>query len=148
MEEITAAETKQADDDETNPDIPPKALPEGEVARSLVCEDCGKKFAGVSQAEFHGSKTGHENFAESTEDFVPLTEEEKKAKLEGLKAALAEKRARQALVDKEEKKKNEVCRPSSILRLVSMLIVLAANPNEVHQGSTRHQGGAREEGAD
>lgn len=79
------------------------------MARSLVCEDCGKKFRGTSQAEFHASKTGHENFAESTEEVKPLTEEEKVAKLAALKEALAEKRAKQALVDKEEKKKNEVC---------------------------------------
>jgi predicted nucleic acid-binding Zn-ribbon protein len=78
------------------------------VAQSLVCEDCGKKFRSIAQAEFHGSKTGHENFKESTEEIKPLTDEEKKAKLEELRSALAEKRAKQAIIDKEEKKQNEV----------------------------------------
>jgi len=38
-----------------------------------------------------------------------LTEEEKKARLEELRAAVAEKRAKQAIIDKEEARKNEVC---------------------------------------
>jgi len=37
-----------------------------------------------------------------------LTEEEKKARLEDLRQKLAEKRANQSLVDREEAKKNEV----------------------------------------
>lgn len=49
------------------------------------------------------------NFSESTEEIAPLTEEEKKQRLQELRAALAEKRAKQALIDKEEQKKNEVC---------------------------------------
>jgi len=51
----------------------------------------------------------HQNFSESTEEIAPLTEEEKKAKLEELRQKMAEKRAKQALADKEENKKNEVC---------------------------------------
>jgi hypothetical protein len=39
-----------------------------------------------------------------------LTEEEKKAKLEELRRKLQEKRANQAIIDKEESKRNEVCR--------------------------------------
>jgi hypothetical protein len=38
-----------------------------------------------------------------------LTEEEKKAKLEELRAKNAEKKAKQAILDKEEQRKNEVC---------------------------------------
>jgi hypothetical protein len=49
------------------------------------------------------------NFAESTEEIAPLTEEEKKARLEELRQKMAEKRAKQAIIDKEEQKKNEVC---------------------------------------
>jgi uncharacterized UBP type Zn finger protein len=29
----------------------------GEEAKSLVCDDCGKRFKAVSTAEFHASKT-------------------------------------------------------------------------------------------
>ena len=33
------------------------ALQSGEEARSLVCNECGKKFRGTSQAEWHATKT-------------------------------------------------------------------------------------------
>jgi hypothetical protein len=88
----------------------PPALKDGEEAKSLVCEECGKKFRSVAQAEFHGSKTGHENFAESTEEIAPLTEEEKKQRLEELRQKLASKRAMQSEQDREDKKKNEQIR--------------------------------------
>jgi hypothetical protein len=52
--------------------------------------------------------SGHENFSESTEEIAPLTEEEKKQRLEELRAKMAEKRANQAIMDKEEQRKNEV----------------------------------------
>jgi hypothetical protein len=38
-------------------------------------------------------RSGHDQFEESTEDIPPLTEEEKKQKLEELKLRVAEKRA-------------------------------------------------------
>lgn len=79
----------------------------GETARSLVCNDCGKKFRSTAQAEFHASKTEHQDFSESTEEIAPLTEEEKKQKLADLKAKLAEKRAVQSEQDKIDKKRNE-----------------------------------------
>ncbi|KAH4914336.1 hypothetical protein HBH74_151980 [Parastagonospora nodorum] len=88
----------------------PPALKPGEVAQSLVCDDCGKKFRSAPQAEFHADKSGHQNFSESTEELAPLTEEEKKQKLEQAKAKLAAKRAAQAEADKEDKKRNEQIR--------------------------------------
>lgn len=51
---------------------------------------------------------GHENFSQSTEEVKPLTPEEVKAKLEELKKAAAERKAAQAIKDKEEEKKNLV----------------------------------------
>jgi len=51
------------------------------------------------------------DFQESSEEIAPLSEEEKKQRLEELRAALAEKRAKQAILDKEEQKRNEVCSP-------------------------------------
>ncbi|KAH6639363.1 hypothetical protein C7974DRAFT_410337 [Boeremia exigua] len=105
LDEIKAEQASAAEE--------PPALQPGEEAKSLVCEDCGKKFRSVAQAEFHGSKTGHENFAESTEEIAPLTEEEKKSRLDELKAKLALKRAAQAEQDKEERKKNEQIRMKS-----------------------------------
>lgn len=51
----------------------------------------------------------HTDFSESTEEIKPLTEEEKKAKLEELRERLAAKRAGGSEQDKLDKKKNEVC---------------------------------------
>lgn len=50
----------------------------------------------------------HTDFSESTEEIAPLTEEEKKAKLEELRQRLKEKRAGQSVADREEAKRNEV----------------------------------------
>ncbi|PSN64053.1 hypothetical protein BS50DRAFT_576674 [Corynespora cassiicola Philippines] len=109
IDEIKAAQASSssaaAGASEEMPDLQP-----GEEAKSLVCDDCGKKFRGVSQAEFHASKSGHENFSESTEEIKPLTEEEKKERLEQMRARLAEKRAAQADQDKIDRKKNEQIR--------------------------------------
>ena len=102
IEEIQATSTAAATDDE------PPALKEGEVPKSLVCNDCGKKFRSEAQAEFHASKTQHINFSESTEEIAPLTEEEKKAKLAELREKLAAKRAGTSEQDKLDKKRNEV----------------------------------------
>ncbi|EXJ86899.1 hypothetical protein A1O3_03853 [Capronia epimyces CBS 606.96] len=84
-----------------------QAAAAAEEARSLVCNECGKKFKGTAQAEFHASKSGHTDFAESTEEIVPLTEEERAAKLEELRQKLAAKRAVQAEQDKIDQKRNE-----------------------------------------
>ena len=105
FEEITAAE---ADSKETDPNTQADALKPGEEAKSLICNDCERKFRSQAQAEFHASKSGHVDFAESTEEIAPLTEEEKKAKLEELRKKLAEKRAGGSEQDKLDKKKNEV----------------------------------------
>lgn len=84
-----------------------KAQEESEQARSLVCNECGKKFRGTAEAEFHANKSGHTDFAESVEEIAPLTEEEKKAKLADLREKLAAKRAVQAEQDKIDQKRNE-----------------------------------------
>ena len=101
------APPEEADD----PTAEPPALNPGEEARSLVCNDCGKRFRSQAQAEFHASKTQHVDFAESTEEIAPLTEEEKKAKLEELRLRLAEKRSGVSEQDKADKKRNEVSLP-------------------------------------
>jgi hypothetical protein len=46
---------------------------------------------------------------------APLTEEEKKARLEELRQKLKEKRANQSLADKEEAKRNEVRQTTNII---------------------------------
>jgi len=99
--------SRTVDDLKESDEAEPPALQPGEAARSLVCNDCGKKFRSQAQAEFHASKTDHQNFAESTEEIAPLTEEEKKAKLAGLREKLAAKRSGMSEQDKLDKKRNE-----------------------------------------
>jgi hypothetical protein len=101
--DLNAADVNAADDEAPADPV----LQVGETARSLVCNDCGKKFRSTAQAEFHASKTEHQDFSESTEEIAPLTEEEKKQKLADLKEKLAEKRAVQSEQDKIDKKRNE-----------------------------------------
>ncbi|KAK8102689.1 UBX domain protein [Apiospora sp. TS-2023a] len=97
-------------EDSAGPSVTAEAVGEGQVAQSIVCNDCGKKFRTKQLAGFHAEKTGHDDFAESTEELPPLTEEEKAQRLQDMRAALAEKRAKQAVVDKEEQKRNEKIR--------------------------------------
>lgn len=76
----------------------------------LKCNDCGKKFTSVMFAQLHASKTGHEDFAETTEAIPVLTEEEKRERLQELKQKLAEKRRLDALKAEEEQRQNEIIR--------------------------------------
>ncbi|KAI9657496.1 MAG: hypothetical protein M1829_006906 [Trizodia sp. TS-e1964] len=108
IEAAAATTTSKLGSDDPNEE--PPALNPGEEARSLVCNDCGKKFRSTAQAEFHATKTEHVDFSESTEEIAPLTAEEKKAKLEDLRQKLAEKRAIGSVTDKEEQKRNEAIR--------------------------------------
>ncbi|KAJ5281505.1 Ubiquitin-associated/translation elongation factor EF1B N-terminal eukaryote [Penicillium angulare] len=106
LEEIKAEHA--GEEDEEAP-----ALKPGEEARSLVCNDCGKQFRSQAQAEFHASKSQHVDFSESTEDIAPLTEEQKKERLNDLREKLAAKRAVQSEQDKVDQKKNEEIRRKS-----------------------------------
>ncbi|KAL2262461.1 hypothetical protein VTK26DRAFT_1245 [Humicola hyalothermophila] len=109
LEELQASQPAAAT---TSGSEPPTdtSTPAGELAKSLVCNECGKKFRTHDQASFHASKTDHTDFSESTEEIAPLTEEEKKAKLEELRAKLKAKRESQSIKDKEEAKRNEQIR--------------------------------------
>lgn len=98
IEEIHAEEAKESEE---------KAAEDAAQAQSLVCNECGKKMRGVAEAEFHASKSGHTDFSESTDEIQPLTEEEKKQKLEDLRQKLALKRAAQSEQDKIDAKRNE-----------------------------------------
>ncbi|KAL9028059.1 MAG: hypothetical protein Q9180_007232 [Flavoplaca navasiana] len=110
FDEILATSAVEA---ERDPNAEPAALKPGEEAHSLVCNECGKKFRSQAQAEFHASKTQHVDFAESTEEIAPLSEVEKKARLEELRHKLAEKRAGMSEQDKVDKKRNEEIRRKS-----------------------------------
>lgn len=115
------------------------------MPRSLVCNECGKKFRSQTQAEYHASKSEHVDFQESTEEIAPLTEEQKQSRLEELRQKLASKRAVQSEQEKEDKKRNEV---RNLLYLKSSKLCLSPTPGhsqEEHQGIPRHPGGSPEE---
>lgn len=97
---------QEAADDAEEEEGAPK-LEVGEEARSMICNECNKKFRSMAQAQFHAEKSGHTDFAESAEEIAPLTEEEKKDRLAELRAKLAEKRAGQAVEDKQAQKRND-----------------------------------------
>ncbi|KAG6037291.1 hypothetical protein E4U41_005233 [Claviceps citrina] len=113
LDEIQAEEASKSQHDDDEEDAETKAkIAELETgnARSLVCNECGKKFRNHDLATFHATKTDHTDFSESTEEIAPLTEEEKKAKLEELRERLKAKRAVQSLHDKDDAKRNEKIR--------------------------------------
>ncbi|PFH60442.1 hypothetical protein XA68_10917 [Ophiocordyceps unilateralis] len=108
LEEIQAAGANDEDDEaETRAKI---AELESGQARSLVCNECGKRFRNQDLASYHATKTEHTDFSESTEEIAPLTEEEKKAKLDELRERLKAKKAVQSEQDKEDHKRNEKIR--------------------------------------
>ncbi|KAI9480540.1 MAG: ubiquitin-related domain-containing protein [Benjaminiella poitrasii] len=110
-EEIPAQALGTASSSSPNKNDEEGEIKDGEqTAQSLICNDCQKLFRDANGAELHATRTGHQNFAESTEAIKPLTEEEKKQKLEDLKARMAEKRAAREQQKIEERKQAEKIR--------------------------------------
>ncbi|KAJ2305233.1 hypothetical protein H4R23_006343 [Coemansia sp. Cherry 401B] len=79
-------------------------------AQSLVCNECQKQFKNEELAQYHAVKSGHTDFAQSTEAVKPMSEEEKQQKLAELQARISAKRQRRAEEEKEEQRKNELLR--------------------------------------
>ena len=91
--------------------LPEDAAPAGgadPTAKSYKCEECGKVLRDAASVQLHAARTQHENFAESTDEIKPLTEEEKKEQLARLKEKLAAKRAEREQTEKVEDVKREV----------------------------------------
>ncbi|KAJ1959000.1 hypothetical protein IWQ62_004787 [Dispira parvispora] len=84
-----------------------------EVAQSLRCNECEKNFKSITEAEYHASKTGHTDFAESTEEVKPLTAEEKAQRLAQLKERMAKKKAERLAQEAEEERERERLRRTS-----------------------------------
>lgn len=78
--------------------------------KSIKCDDCGKVLKDSDAAQFHSYKSSHSNFSESTEEYTPMTEEEKKEQLERLKKNLARKREMEREDDLKVQKQNEAIR--------------------------------------
>ncbi|GMH93792.1 hypothetical protein TrVE_jg1872 [Triparma verrucosa] len=80
-----------------------KVSADSAIVKSYKCNDCGRILSSMANLELHANKSGHSDFSESTEEVKPLTEEEKKAKVEEIKQLLAAKKAQR---EEEEKKQN------------------------------------------
>lgn len=71
-------------------------------ANFFKCEDCNKVLRNNEEVQLHSARTGHVNYAESTDDARPLSEEERKQQLEKLQELLKQKQ-----VQREEQEKKE-----------------------------------------
>ncbi|PIA14590.1 hypothetical protein COEREDRAFT_76151 [Coemansia reversa NRRL 1564] len=103
------SENSSTNDDKTNTDIAPEEAVT-EEAQSIVCNECAKLFKNEDHAQFHAVKSGHTDFAQSTQAIKPLTEEEKKQKLDELQIKLKEKRAKAEEEEKKRQRENEIIR--------------------------------------
>ncbi|CCG84723.1 protein of unknown function [Taphrina deformans PYCC 5710] len=82
-------------------------MSEAEIqANSFVCDECGASLRNSAAVQLHAEKTEHQSFSESVEVIQPLTEEEKKIKLQELREKLAAKRKIEADKELENVKKN------------------------------------------
>lgn len=72
------------------------------VAKSYKCNECDRLFKDEMEIQFHASKSGHSDFAESTEEKKPLTEEQKKEQLAKLEEKLKQKRLERENREKQE----------------------------------------------
>ncbi|GFU33550.1 UBX domain-containing protein 1 [Nephila pilipes] len=79
-------------------------------AKSLICDECNKKFRTDSEVEFHAVKTGHQSFSESSEEIKPLSEEEKKEQLKKLESIIKQRRAEKAEQESREALEREKSR--------------------------------------
>ncbi|KAI4460590.1 ubx domain-containing protein 1 [Holotrichia oblita] len=100
-------------DDKVTADETDASSTSQQVAKSIRCDDCLKLFANQTDVEVHASKTGHENFSESSEEKKPLTEEEKKEQLARIEAKLKQRRLEREAKEKVEEKERELHRIKS-----------------------------------
>lgn len=57
LEELQAQASEPAAAASGSAEVTGTSIPAGEQAQSLVCNECGKKFRNLDQANFHASKT-------------------------------------------------------------------------------------------
>ncbi|KZO92852.1 hypothetical protein CALVIDRAFT_540517 [Calocera viscosa TUFC12733] len=104
------ASAPAADDEDEDEEAIAIAASTNAEAKSIKCSECGKIFKNTALANYHAEKSGHDQFEESTDEIKPLTEEERKERLEELRQRMAGKRAVKAKEEADENKKNEAIR--------------------------------------
>lgn len=83
------------------------------AAKALKCNECTKEFTSVTLAQFHATKTGHQDFSESNEVRPELSAEEKTLKLEELRHILAEKKIKDKAAENARNLELEIQRRKS-----------------------------------
>ena len=72
------------------------------VAKSIRCVDTGKLFRTMADAMIYAERTGHANFEETDQVIPPMTEQEKKERVEKVKQLIKDKVANRELTEKKE----------------------------------------------
>jgi len=95
------------DDADIDEPIPLNSSNTTAKAQSYKCNECGKILSNMANLELHANKTGHSDFEESTCVVVPLTAEEKAAKILQIKELLQAKREEREMGEKKDDKERE-----------------------------------------
>ncbi|XP_022088650.1 UBX domain-containing protein 1-like isoform X2 [Acanthaster planci] len=98
----------------------PTAEGEQVQAKSLKCDECGKKLRTPEDVQVHAARTGHENFSESLEEIKPLTAEEKQEQLLRLQERMKQRQKEKAEQEKKEAVEREKLRRKQGRELVEM----------------------------
>ncbi|XP_076359279.1 UBX domain-containing protein 1-like isoform X2 [Tachypleus tridentatus] len=95
-------ESQNLDTEETKTDNEiGEEISDGCQAKSLQCDECGKKFKSEDEVEFHAVKSGHQSFSESTEEIKPLTEGDKREQLRKLEERIKQRRLERNELEKK-----------------------------------------------
>lgn len=112
-------------------------LAKDSAPNSLVCNECNKKCRNMTQAQAHAEKTGHDDWAESSEVIPPLTEEEKAVRLAELKAKLAAKRAERVEGDSDEEAHNsKLINPFGVLAQRKGMLTISRDETATEESKT------------
>ncbi|XP_038075874.1 UBX domain-containing protein 1-like [Patiria miniata] len=79
-------------------------------AKSLKCDECGKKLRTPEDVQVHAARTGHGNFSESIEEIKPLTAEEKQEQMLRLQEKMKQRQKEKAELAKKEEVEREKLR--------------------------------------
>lgn len=93
--------------------------------KSYKCLDCNKMFKSDVELEYHAVKSGHQNFAESTESVRPLSEEEKAEKRRELQIRIKIRR-----MEREEKERLEAIEQEKSRRKTGQELAMAKQKME------------------
>ncbi|KAL2312925.1 Zf-C2H2 type zinc finger protein/UBA domain-containing protein [Schizosaccharomyces pombe] len=72
----------------------------------LKCLECDKLLSSIEMAEFHSTKTSHDQFEETEEEIKKRSPEELKQAIEALREKAKEKKEKERILALEEKKTN------------------------------------------